>query len=660
MATIPTQNAVPSEAPRDLKFNSGKIDEFVTSLEHEYKDRFGRCHMTIEGMRWIFEQLMERFKVDINQAIIAAGYIPMDSFQQGAEITKRNEILRDETTGEYYRWDGDLPKSVPAGSTPESSGGVGTGAWVSVGDASLRTEISDPDGAKKYPTLQVARWRDDMDVRGWGVFPDGSDVTERLCEALDYANGDYGKLVQYGEHRRSLHIPAGDYFVNMTKLTGIHKEAGRFIIRCNVDCVGRIPDGDFLIAHVKSINVSGLSGNTLTIRGFQFCTFTNIDFTGDIVLMGSQEFHLSGLVNWGGGSYWNSFSRIKAGTTAGGGRFIIDISDSSVNQNTIEQLVAAGVVITGGGTGPTFQYEGNSNTFNGVDVSGTSGYMLDNNASFPQRNTVMGLYGEVNGNGFIRGPWTIIGARAQYSSWISTIDHMSHVIGTDATSGNQGGDTISASVNNLCPSGDWSLLDGVLGAPVDYNLQVIPSEGVVKTDIIEPSGVGKAFGVTNASDKCKIVVNLTRANTDFIRGAFYWWGDLPLQIALEAQDNTNQVYFQVSKYYGMNHGGWRLYRVSAPTNDWTKAYRLAITVSAGKSGYIGGSIFSSYQASLLPTFCGWRHVRVLSSGKPTITNTSGFVNGMVANRTSIPSYPADPTVMWVWNGTTWLTVNADA
>ncbi|WP_406842365.1 hypothetical protein [Morganella morganii] len=132
MATIPTQNAVPSEAARDLKFNAGKIDEFVTSLEREYKDRFGRCHMTIEGMRWIFEQLMERFKVDINHAIIAAGYIPVDSFQKGADITKRNEILRDEETGLYYRWDGDLPKSIPAGSTPENSGGVGYGAWVAI------------------------------------------------------------------------------------------------------------------------------------------------------------------------------------------------------------------------------------------------------------------------------------------------------------------------------------------------------------------------------------------------------------------------------------------------------------------------------------------------------------------------------------------------
>lgn len=151
MATIPTQNAVPSEAPRDLKFNSGKIDEFVTSLEHEYKDRFGRCHMTIEGMKWMFDQLVLRFKVDMNQAIISAGYITVDSFQQGAqlpnnEITQRNQILRDETTGEYYRWDGELPKSVPAGSTPESAGGIGKGAWIDIGGANLRTDLKADNG----------------------------------------------------------------------------------------------------------------------------------------------------------------------------------------------------------------------------------------------------------------------------------------------------------------------------------------------------------------------------------------------------------------------------------------------------------------------------------------------------------------------------------
>lgn len=190
----PTQKAVPSSDIKDLRFNSGKIDEFVTSLEHEYKDRFGRCHMTIEGMRWIFEQLMERFKVDINQAIIAAGYIPMDSFQQGAEITKRNEILRDETTGEYYRWDGDLPKSVPAGSTPASTGGVGLGAWVSVSDTALRGDLSAPggvdlvNGAAKQTDLDSleSSVSDLADAVAKG--PSGSAFTRRLVYSTDGLN----------------------------------------------------------------------------------------------------------------------------------------------------------------------------------------------------------------------------------------------------------------------------------------------------------------------------------------------------------------------------------------------------------------------------------------------------------------------------------------
>ncbi|WP_215534259.1 phage head-binding domain-containing protein, partial [Escherichia coli] len=31
----------------------------------------------------------------------------------------------------------------------------------------LRQQLEDPDGANKYPKLQIARWRDSYDVRGW-------------------------------------------------------------------------------------------------------------------------------------------------------------------------------------------------------------------------------------------------------------------------------------------------------------------------------------------------------------------------------------------------------------------------------------------------------------------------------------------------------------
>lgn len=75
--------------------------------------------------------------------------------------------------GMYYVWRGALPKVVPASSSPSSSGGVSTTTWQPLGDITLRANISDPDGASKYPELQIARWRDEGDVRGWGAGEEG-------------------------------------------------------------------------------------------------------------------------------------------------------------------------------------------------------------------------------------------------------------------------------------------------------------------------------------------------------------------------------------------------------------------------------------------------------------------------------------------------------
>lgn len=75
------------------------------------------------------------------------GYITRRSFEKGFNVITWNEVLLWEEDGAYYRWDGTLPKNVPAGSTPETSGGIGLGAWVSVGDASLRSDLARPSGA---------------------------------------------------------------------------------------------------------------------------------------------------------------------------------------------------------------------------------------------------------------------------------------------------------------------------------------------------------------------------------------------------------------------------------------------------------------------------------------------------------------------------------
>lgn len=137
MATTPTNKPIPSEDPRDLKFNAGKIDEVVNSDAHYYTDRFGVRRWTIAGFQYTAEEAIRNY-----------GYITIDSFEDGATLTLPNQVLRYEATGEYYRWDGEFPKTVPSSSTPETAGGVGLGAWVSVGDAALRTELSFSDGYK--------------------------------------------------------------------------------------------------------------------------------------------------------------------------------------------------------------------------------------------------------------------------------------------------------------------------------------------------------------------------------------------------------------------------------------------------------------------------------------------------------------------------------
>lgn len=75
------------------------------------------------------------------------GYNQKRSFEQGNTLNYPNDILLQESSGEWYRWDGPLPKVVAPGSTPETSGGTGSGKWLSVGDAALRSDLAKPGGA---------------------------------------------------------------------------------------------------------------------------------------------------------------------------------------------------------------------------------------------------------------------------------------------------------------------------------------------------------------------------------------------------------------------------------------------------------------------------------------------------------------------------------
>lgn len=202
MATTPTNKPIPSEDPRDLKFNAGKIDEVVNSDAHYYIDRFGVRRWTIAGFQYTAEEAIRKY-----------GYITMDSFEDGATLTLPNQTLRYEANGEYYRWDGEFPKIVPAGSTPDSTGEVKSGAWVSVGDASLRSNLASDDGAglvgfKSPLANSIKRTLHDknndlVSVKDFGVVGDGvTDDTAAFQAAID--------------SKKSLYIPDGIYLISST------------------------------------------------------------------------------------------------------------------------------------------------------------------------------------------------------------------------------------------------------------------------------------------------------------------------------------------------------------------------------------------------------------------------------------------------------------
>ena len=163
MTTYATNNSIGSVDPKDLFDNSQNFDMALNSQNLEiWKDRFGKNRKTWFGIEKMAASAISSF-----------GYITLDSFQSGATLNLYNQVLRDTSTGEYYRWDGTFPKIVPAGSTPGTTGGIGLGAWVSVGDAALRTLFTGKDGKGLNNFYGGGGWTG-SDVAGVNIYNNGT------------------------------------------------------------------------------------------------------------------------------------------------------------------------------------------------------------------------------------------------------------------------------------------------------------------------------------------------------------------------------------------------------------------------------------------------------------------------------------------------------
>lgn len=200
MTKYATMNPLGSTSPYDFFDNAQNFDTAINSITTAiWQDRFGKSRHT-----WFGLEAMAK------AAISAFGYITMDSFQAGATLTLPNQVLRDTSTGEYYRWDGIFPpggKVVQAGSTPASSGGVGIGAWLSVGDATLRQNLkSSASGlgdslvTVSLPGSSIPRTVDDkmLEISSSADYlsADGSDEMAALSTAVTESEGKLSLVPQ--------------------------------------------------------------------------------------------------------------------------------------------------------------------------------------------------------------------------------------------------------------------------------------------------------------------------------------------------------------------------------------------------------------------------------------------------------------------------------
>lgn len=121
------------------------------------------------------------------------------SFLRGNTLNSTTDALLNEADGSYYVWLGVLPKTVASNSTPASSGGVGPGAWMSVGKATYsdRQQLKDAADFIKYHNISVQKA---MDVHGvttssLGIGTNSLDARIDTTDALRSALQTYSNII---------------------------------------------------------------------------------------------------------------------------------------------------------------------------------------------------------------------------------------------------------------------------------------------------------------------------------------------------------------------------------------------------------------------------------------------------------------------------------
>lgn len=83
----------------------------------------------------LFRSILARLAAESGYTLVGG------SFQEGAVSSGSSDVVLDWTTAKFYQWHLNEAKTVPARSTPLTTGGIGAGAWIDRTDVTLRSEL---------------------------------------------------------------------------------------------------------------------------------------------------------------------------------------------------------------------------------------------------------------------------------------------------------------------------------------------------------------------------------------------------------------------------------------------------------------------------------------------------------------------------------------
>lgn len=190
------------------------------------------------------------------------------SFDTGVTVNTKNELVV--FTDGKYRWDGTLPKEVSAGSTPDSTGEIKLGAWISVGDASLRSDLASDNGSSliNYSgRILTEKLSDHVDIKDFGAVPgNAAACTAAMRAAIAHIKTQYrGVGTVYISNSKESNIP---YLFNETivldsqglRIIGDSRWGSNIQTTTGVDPAIRVTGSSCEVSNIYLTTAEGVTG----------------------------------------------------------------------------------------------------------------------------------------------------------------------------------------------------------------------------------------------------------------------------------------------------------------------------------------------------------------------------------------------------------------